>query len=816
MSFPQPILPTDGLSNFSNLPTTYRTSDKNTSVEINNTAISFSTDLLSTPIIASIGINGITTNNPTGFNLQSNVNFNQNAISNVSVINQVDDIITPSMTSFFAPAYVALESAGCQIQLTTEQYLIANNYTDPSGVYSNRITSNPVQITNATPDHSLILTEKGLSLDGAYGTVGQVLTADGAEGMSWTSVPQGPTGAQGPTGIQGQTGPTGPAGGGTTILPYSLTAPLTPLTSLLSADASGNIYDLSGVYDIQNNGVTYGVGLSAFSSIDLRNAYGGHLLMTGGDLDFGQQGQFSARLSVDGGLRLTTDSNQDIATYGANSINMNYQNNNVVVLSSVAYNGADAGLFLTKSATGLGAYFTDSGVQLGVNPDTFVYTTKLTKDYLKVDKIQDASSTYGTLGQVLTSDASGNIVWATGAGGATGPTGPQGIEGPQGTEGPTGPQGTEGATGAQGPTGPQGTEGATGAQGPTGATGVTGAQGQTGPTGTFFVPSGLTGQYLVSQGGSSYGWSNQLVSNTPIIVPASYAVYNTSQPPTAFNTVAFNSTPADGWFFQNYRTGINIDWHSYLLNAITSPSISYSSNSIKQMYVCFTSLLTTCSISLNVYTLNDLPNPPNFFKSRFGTVLGEPSYTIVPNIPYIAYYDFSGNTFPPPQKFLHTPFPLVKTQGGGVQVGDFYGETLYYMAVGSNTIDLPDTCSMIISESGFIMEDGTTQPFRQPYLYQSASIQPLYPASLQVVVATATLALLQAQYGYTFITTLANLGLSTTGLSSSLTQNGVFTFYNASVNPSTTITYNSGSSTYVLLKGKAVSFVWNGSSLLLE
>jgi len=204
-----------------------------------------------------------------------------------------------------------------------------------------------------------------------------------------------------------------------------------------------------------------------------------------------------------------------------------------------------------------------------------------------------------------------------------------------------------------------------------------------------------------------------------------------------------------------------------------------------------------------------------FFKSRFGTVLGDPSYSIVANKPYIAYYDFSGNTYPPPQKFLHTPFPLVKTVGGGVQVGNFYGETLYYMAVGSNTIDPANTCSMIISESGFIMEDGTTQPFRQPYTYQSASVQPFYPASLQVIVGTATLALIQAQYGYTFITAVATLAITTTGLSASLTQNGVFTFYNASINPSTTLTYN-GSSTYVLLKGSAVSFVWNGSSLLLE
>jgi hypothetical protein len=298
----------------------------------------------------------------------------------IILTNPIDDFTTqitdnmillsqPGMITNIYPSGIEIVSADSTLLLTTEQGYIHNYYTDASGTYSNLLQNfNPTALTNTTPDHSLILTEKGLSLDGAYGTVGQVLTADGAEGMSWSDV----------------------SGGGTTILPYSRVAPLTPQTSVLSADSSGNIYDLGDAFYIRNFGAS--VGLFATGSLDLLDGYGGSTTLNTYALDFGTDGQFSCRLSQDGGLRMTSSYNECLATYSASSIDMNFQNNNVVKLSSVANNQANAGLFLTRVATGLGAYYTDIGVQLGVVPDTGIYTTTLTKEYLKVDKIKDASS----------------------------------------------------------------------------------------------------------------------------------------------------------------------------------------------------------------------------------------------------------------------------------------------------------------------------------------------------------------------------------------------------------------------------------------
>jgi hypothetical protein len=329
---------------------------------------------------------------------------------------------------------------------------------------------------------------------------------------------------------------------------------------------------------------------------------------------------------------------------------------------------------------------------------------------------------------------------------------------------------------------------------------------------------GLYGQYLVSTG-VGLEWSNQLVSNTPIIVPASMMTYTNSQPPS-FSVVVFNSIAYDGWFYQNYRTGINIGWNMYLTNGTYPSTIQYNTNSIKQMYVCFISTVSSCSIGLNVYT-SPLPpedplTAPAFYKSRFGAVLREPSVDISLNKPYIAYYDFSGNTYPAPTKFLHTPLQMMPSTVNAS--GDFYNETLNYFSVCSNTASVTDADSFIVSEAGFIMKDGTQQPFRQPYLFQSASIQPLNPYSVQQVLTGNTIDFNISNLGYTFIATSYTTALTITTLitpaASSLSvntiQNGVFTIYNSKA-VSVVITYN-GSSTYPLLAGKAVSFVWVGGT----
>ena len=121
--------------------------------------------------------------------------------------------------------------------------------------------------------------------------------------------------------------------------------------------------------------------------------------------------------------------------------------------------------------------------------------------YLVDDAVGYGGSSYvavaGNIGAApSTHPLSWGVLAAAGATGPAGATGAQGTTGPTGSQGPAGTAGTTGATGPAGPAGPQGTTGTTGltgATGPTGPTGATGPTGSTGPAGPV-GPAGLTWQ----------------------------------------------------------------------------------------------------------------------------------------------------------------------------------------------------------------------------------------------------------------------------------------------------------------------------------
>jgi len=111
--------------------------------------------------------------------------------------------------------------------------------------------------------------------------------------------------------------------------------------------------------------------------------------------------------------------------------------------------------------------------------------------YLVDDAVSYAGSSYvATAGNVGLAPSAHPSSWGVlAAEGATGPAGATGATGPTGPTGPTGSTGPAGTTGAQGIQGITGTTGATGPTGTTGATGPTGPAGTTGPQGI----QGVTG-----------------------------------------------------------------------------------------------------------------------------------------------------------------------------------------------------------------------------------------------------------------------------------------------------------------------------------
>lgn len=768
MSLPPPL---NESINFQQFSSTYMTPDRETSVVVGDTSIIFSTNLSTTPLVASIGIDGITTNNPTGFNLLSPVNFNLNGISNV----------------------------------------------------------------------------KGISVDGDYGTVGQVLTADGAEGMSWDT-------------------------------PYILPS----ITANYALYSNGT--DVSGSADFQHKSNT-GI-LSINEDLSFTSAYPIGIECAFSDATFTTALSAQNKSPLDGAsvsVLLSNDLASDSAYYGGltmfssnslplygfpsmkNALSLNSQSSNIVIspwngqqdgtaeedanimltynggqkahiinnngqlivgatnpsYSGATYGGDDGGTDKVLMSNGVSGLKWDTPstpslqqvLDVSNNTTTGIYMngagiyysdSHILPSEFKIHSIGDvgdsASMTITANGTIIINDDGAGILSSTYAdagsirqrmdsGGNTDMTVMDSIRFYV----------NDGITAGSILT----------------KTELTTPNLKATTITDMNDSIGLDGQYLVSTG-AGLEWSNQLVSNTPIIVPASIGTYTDSQPPS-FNVVDFNTVPYDGWYFQNYRTGglptpySNIGWNMYLSNGTYPSSISYNSNHMKQMYVCFMSMVSTCSIGLNVYT--SPATGGNFYKSRFGTILQGATVDISLNKQYIAYYDFSGNTYPAPTKFLHTPLQMMVSP---VNVGSFYNETLNYFSVCSNTIASANADSFIVSEAGFIMEDGTQQPFRQPYLFQSASIQPLNPFSLQQALLTSSVILTTANIGYTFIVssgTTLNM-TNTTGLSSNFIQNGVFSVYNArTAGNNIVITYSTvAPTTYTLLAGKSVSFVWVGGT----
>ena len=235
------------------------------------------------------------------------------------------------------------------------------------------------------------------------------------------------------------------------------------------------------------------------------------------------------------------------------------------------------------------------------------------------------------------------------------------------------------------------------------------------------------------------------------------------------------------------------------------------SNWLQQAYVCFTSATATSAVNLIFYTQQD--GTGNFYKSRLPLIY---TASIQANTPYIAYYDFAGSTLPPPQKLLHTPLVMSVSPVGGGVVGNFYGETCRQFAVGTNSNASAGLDAIIVSEAGVIINDGTHPPYRQPYQFLGASVQPLNPSSVTSLVSSIALAPTTGQNGYTFIPVIPAVILGSLVSGSSIIAGYSVSFlnYTALGSPaSITITYN-GSSTYTITStsNQAVTFSWAGSS----
>jgi Collagen triple helix repeat (20 copies) len=197
-------------------------------------------------------------------------------------------------------------------------------------------------------------------------------------------------------------------------------------------------------------------------------------------------------------------------TVGNNSSNSYISNTNIIVSNSA----------------GFSANISTSSIRIGNAVSNSVITsTSIRTPTINTTSIF-ANSSYGTAGQVLTSNGTG-VYWSTAVGYA-------GSQGSQGTIGYTGSQGSQGSQGTTGFTGSAGTNGTNGYTGSQGLIGYTGSAGTGGGGGGASVSVSTTAP--VSPNAGDLWWNSDLGSL--------YIYYNdgdTSQWVTAIPTPASTS-----------------------------------------------------------------------------------------------------------------------------------------------------------------------------------------------------------------------------------------------------------------------------------
>jgi hypothetical protein len=261
------------------------------------------------------------------------------------------------------------------------------------------------------------------------------------------------------------------------------------------------------------------------------------------------------------------------------------------------------------------------------------------------------------------------------------------------------------------------------------------------------------------------------------------------------------NTGYNGWYYKNISsTYSNMSW------ALGFQPSNYTVSNLKGFYFTFSSMNTTSTPFISVYTL-PAQAPGGFFNSRRAYVPG--ATPITAGIPYIYYYMFD-SSYPTPFKWCHTPVQL--TLSPVSQVGAFGpNELLYFFSVNTNSASATGTEEIIVQEAGCIVDDGTGTII-QPFSFNSADVYSpnSYKTLLQGI---GTITPTNINNGTTYIA-LGNFTITNTGMTG-IPAGFVIKVHNGTT-ADRTITYNTSSTVIIHTtggnsNGQEVIFYWTGT-----
>jgi len=172
--------------------------------------------------------------------------------------------------------------------------------------------------------------------------------------------------------------------------------------------------------------------------------------------------------------------------------------------------------------------------------------------------------------------------------------------------------------------------------------------------------------------------------------------------PTATITQQYAFTPA--WYFKNTVLGYKINWY-------LGGDIGMTVSQVLGVYMnIFNPSMTSNDLCpfITIYTVNDTPSPPNFYKSKRTYVFNQTETPVI-NTRYLMFQDVSG-TCPTPFHYGSVLNNMQLTPVGGGNVGAFGpNEVILAFAIGSNSAAAVNTVEFAINKFGIMTPYGTQE-----------------------------------------------------------------------------------------------------------
>jgi hypothetical protein len=172
--------------------------------------------------------------------------------------------------------------------------------------------------------------------------------------------------------------------------------------------------------------------------------------------------------------------------------------------------------------------------------------------------------------------------------------------------------------------------------------------------------------------------------------------------PTSTITQQYAFTPA--WYFKNTVSGYKINWYM-------GGDIGMTVSQVLGLYMSIFNPSMTSNDNcpfITVYTVNDTPSPPNFYKSK-RTYLFNQSVTPVVNTRYFMFQNVSG-TCPTPFYYGSVLNNMQLSTVSGSNIGAFGPtEVILAFAIGTNSASAVNSVEFAINKFGIMTPYGTQE-----------------------------------------------------------------------------------------------------------